>query len=178
MRNVAISWFQAGRESASQLARDSGVSPIDRGRNFLRSRFIKTALRFCPRPRIPARQYNCRSTLRCGHNTLKPWFFLHSQTTFGELVYESLAPQAKILVILKSGMRFSKGKSILWRSDFSKISRSIFQEMLSLKVNLISTYSQGVLSLKVNSISARRPIRSEKTRAGTRKYSSISDALT
>ena len=28
MRNVAISWFQAGRESASQLARDSEVSPM------------------------------------------------------------------------------------------------------------------------------------------------------
>ena len=64
-------------------------------------------------------------------------------STLGELVYESLAPQAKILVILKSGMRFSKGKSIIWRSDFSKISRSIFQEMLSLKVNSISTYSAG-----------------------------------
>ena len=44
---------------------------------------------------------------------------------------------------LKSGMRFSKGKSIIWRSDFSKNHRSIFQEMLSLKVNSISTYSAG-----------------------------------
>ena len=62
---------------------------------------------------------------------------------FGELVYVSLAPQAKILMILQSGMRFSKGKSVIWRSDFSKISRPIFQEMLSLKVNSISTYFSG-----------------------------------
>ena len=60
-----------------------------------------------------------------------------------ELVYVSLAPQAKFLMILQSGMRFSKGKLIIWRSDFSKNSRSIFQEMLSLKVNSISTYSAG-----------------------------------
>ena len=65
------------------------------------------------------------------------------QTTFGNWCTNSLAPQAKILIILKPGMRFSKGKLIIWRSDFSKNSRSIFQEMLSLKVNSISTYSAG-----------------------------------
>ena len=60
-----------------------------------------------------------------------------------QLVYEIISAAGKILVILKPGMRFSKGKSIIWRSDFSKFSRSIFQEMLSLKVNSISTYSAG-----------------------------------
>ena len=63
---------------------------------------------------------------------------------FWEWVYEIISAAGNFLVILKPGMRFSKGKSIIWRSDFSKISRSIFRKlMLSLKVNSISTYSAG-----------------------------------
>ena len=46
-------------------------------------------------------------------------------------------------MILKLEMRFSKGKSVIWRSNFSKNSRPIFQEMLFQKVNSISTYSAG-----------------------------------
>ena len=142
MRNVATIWFQAGRESASQLARDSGVSPIDRGRNFLRARFIKTALRFCPRPRIPRlfwpdvfqplpgpvvhlRSLHAGITFK--NEFFKVWNFLADSSSrssphlwHGNWCTKSLAPQAKILVILKPGMRFSKGKSIIWRSDFLK----------------------------------------------------------
>ena len=150
MRNVEISWFQAGRESASQLARDSGVSPIDRGRNFLRARFIKTALCFPPRPRIPRlfwpdvfqplpgpvvhlRSLHAGITFK--NEFFKVWNFLADSSSrssphlwHGNWCTKSLAPQAKILVILKPGMRFSKGKSIIWRSDFSKFSRSIFRK--------------------------------------------------
>ena len=41
---------------------------------------------------------------------------------FGDWWAVSSAPQAKILVILNTEMRFPKGKSMIWGFDFSKIS--------------------------------------------------------